>query len=829
MNDKPYFIIKSGRPKRRGWKKIATGVLAAGFLLAGVFALAGTIFFATTLRDLPDPDHLITRKVNQSTKIYDRTGEHLLYEIHGDERRTVVELSDISKAAQQATVAIEDKHFYEHKGYRLTSLIRAVIANALAGSRSQGGSTITQQLVKNAILTTEKSYVRKLKELILASEIERRFSKEQILKMYFNEIPYGSTNYGIESASRSFFGKSAKDLDLAESALLAAIPQSATYFSPYGTHQDALLKRWSLILEVMAEQGYITAEQAEATKKIDVLKRIIPRREAIVAPHFIFYVKDQLAAKYGDDAVESGGLKVTTTLDYDKQMKAEKAIADNIAAVDKVGGSNAALVSIDPKTGEVLAMVGSRGYFDVEHGGAVNMSLVPRQPGSSMKPLVYLAAFVKGYTPNTVLYDVDTTFPTSVGPYDPKNFNFKNYGAVTIRQALQGSLNIPAVKTLYLTGIDTVLDLASQFGYTTLRDRSRFGLSLVLGAGEVPLIEHVATYGTYATEGVRHQTVSILKVEDAKGSTLEEWKPDAGIRIVDAETVRNLTDILQDNASRAFIFGERNNLTLPDRQVAAKTGTTNDSKDGWTMGYTPSLVAGVWIGNNKPTPMKSSSPVSKIWRDYMAAATKEMPVEGFVPPQPITAGKPVLDGGVSGGTKVTIDRVSGKLATDFTPAKDRVDVTYNELHDILHYVNKDDPRGPAPSDPSSDPMYEAWESAVQKWAAKNNIVAQKPPTEYDDVHVPGSRPTVSWTSPSDGYVATSQLMTLSANASAGRGVARVDYSIDGLPLGSASSMPYQINAVLPAGLIRGFHTLTATVFDSFGDQSSATINVNVNY
>lgn len=829
MDQRTFFITKGSRPRRKGWKKIVTAVLSAAFLLAGFFALAGTIFFATTLRDLPDPDHLISRKVEQSTKIYDRTGTHLLYEIHGDQRRTVVELPNISKFAQEATVAIEDKHFYEHKGYRLTSMIRAVIANALSGSKSQGGSTITQQLVKNAILTTEKSYVRKLKELILASEIERRFSKDQILKMYFNEIPYGSTNYGIESASQTFFGKSAKDLDLAESALLAAIPQSATYYSPYGTHQDALIKRWNLVLDLMADQGYVSAEQAEATKKIDILKRVIPKREAIIAPHFVFYVKDQLAAKYGDDAVETGGLKVITTLDWEKQAMGEKAIADNIENVEKNGGSNAALVALDPKTGEVLAMVGSRGYFDTENGGAVNMALVPRQPGSSMKPLVYLTAFAKGYTPNTVLYDADTVFPTSQEPYVPHNFNFKNYGPVTIRQALQGSLNIPAVKTLYLTGIDRVLDMAEQFGYTTLKDRSRFGLSLVLGSGEVPLIEHAATYGVYAAEGVRHRTVSILKVEDAQGNVLDEWKPDAGSRIVDAENVRNLTDILQDNAARAYIFGERNNLTLPDRQVAAKTGTTNDSKDGWTMGYTPSLVAGVWIGNNKPKAMKSSSPVSAIWNHFMRAATKNMPVETFNAPQPITTGKPVLDGGVSGGTRLTIDRVSGKLATDFTPAEDRVEVTYNELHDILHYVNKDDPRGPAPSDPSSDPMYGAWEEGVRAWAAKNNVVAQKPPTEYDDVHVPGNKPTITWTSPVDGYVASSPWVSLAVNAAADRGVARVEYSIDGTALGSAVSTPFQLNAVLPAGLERGFHAITATVYDTAGDKAAATVNINVNY
>jgi len=346
----------------------------------------------------------------------------------------------------------------------------------------------------------------------------------------------------------------------------------------------------------------------------------------------------------------------------------------------------------------------------------------------------------------------------------------------------------------------------------------------------VPLLEHAATYGVYADEGVKHPTVSILKVEDAKGNTLEQWEPEAGARLADAEMVRNLVDILQDNASRAFIFGAKNNLTLPDRQVAAKTGTTNDSKDGWTMGFTPSLVAGVWIGNNDMRPMKSSASASGIWHAYMAAATKDMPAETFTAPQPITTGKPVLDGGISGGTKVTIDKVSGKLATDFTPPEDRVDMTFNELHDILYYVNKDDPRGPAPTDPASDPMFQGWEDGVAKWAAANGIVAQKAPTEFDDVHLPGNKPSITWTSPSDGATLSGSGVSLAVNASAPRGVVRVEYSLDGSSLlGAVSSTPFQLNATLPQNLERGFHTITATAYDDVGDRASASINVNVNF
>lgn len=830
MDRRLFFSQKPVVRKKTRTKRIITGILAVFFLLIGIFAVVGTVFFATTLKDLPDPDHLISRKVDQSTQIYDRTGTHLLYEFHNDQNRTVIPLSDVSKYAQEATIAIEDKNFYQHKGYVITSMLRAAIMNVLTGSKAQGGSTITQQLVKNAILTNEKSYTRKIKELILASEIERRFSKDDILKMYFNEIPYGSTSYGIQAASQSFFGKDAKDLDLAESALLAAVPQSTTYYSPYGAHTDALVARWKLILDLMAQQNYITKDQAEATKKIDILKRIAPKRESISAPHFVFYIKDQLAAAYGDDAVNSGGLKVITTLDWDKQQAAEKAISDNIAGVEKNGGSNAAIVSIDPKTGQVLAMVGSRDYFDVKDEGAINMATWPRQPGSSFKPLVYLTAFEKGYTPNTVLYDVNTDFPTPQGTYSPHNFNLKEYGPITMRQALDGSLNTPAVKTLYLAGIDRVLDNADAFGYTTLKDRSRYGLSLVLGAGEVSLLEHTATYAVYATEGIKYPTASILKVTDAKGNVLQEWQPSSGVRVADAEMVRNLTDVLQDNNSRAFIFGAKNNLTLPDRQVAAKTGTTNDAKDGWTMGYTPSIAAGVWIGNTRDTAMKTSASASAIWNQYMRDATKDQPVETFTPPQPITTGKPVLDGGVSGGTKVTIDAVTGKLATDFTPVADRIDRTYNELHDILYYVNKDDPRGPAPTDPSADPMFAPWEAAVQRWATKNNIVAQHAPTEYDDAHVPGNQPTVSWASPTDGSTLSSRNLVLQVNASAPRPITRIDYSLDSVSLGSSSSVPgFVLSTTIPDAVSRGFHALTATAYDDIGDNTTATININLNY
>jgi len=819
------------RGKRKKLKKVLTGVLAAGFLLAGVLAVAGTIFFATTIKNLPDPNNLITRQVEQSTKIFDRTGEHLLYEFHRTEKRTEVELDEIADYAKWAIIAVEDRDFYTHKGIKIRSFIRAIVSSAFGGSRLGGTSTLTQQLVKNAILTSERSITRKLKEIILSTEIERRFTKDQILKLYFNEIPYGSTSYGIEAASQTFYGKRAKELDLPESALLAAIPRGPTYYSPYGSHREELLDRWRFILDQMSEQGYVTAEEAATAKEVDILGRVQPKREPIEAPHFVFYVREELAERYGERQVETGGLRVITSLDYDKQKIAERAVDDGIPAIEKVGGTNAALVSLDPNTGEILAMVGSRDYFNVEHDGAVNVTVRPRQPGSSFKPIVYLASFMKGFTPETVLYDVPTVFPTTQGPYEPHNYSGRTYGPLTARRALGGSLNIPAVKMIYLVGIDRVLDLADALGYTTLRDRSRFGLSLVLGGGEVKLLEHAAAYGVFATEGVKHPTVSILKVEDAKGTVLEEWKRGEGDRAVDVEMARTITNVISDNDARAWAFGERNLLTLGDRPVAAKTGTTNDFRDGWCMGYTPQLVAGVWTGNNDNTAMVRGADGSRIaapiWNQFMREALAGAPVVAFTPPEPVTTEKGILNGQTMPEVKVTIDRITGKLATDFTPPSTREERTYREVHDTLHYVDKDDPRGPVPEDPGADPMYAVWEEAVQKWAAEQEIFAATPPTEYDDLHRPEYRPTVGWLSPTESGSLATRAVTLEAHAAAPRGISRVEFAVDGRYLGRANFPPYRLTVTLPGSLERGFHTFTATAFDDIDSSAEAAITVNV--
>jgi penicillin-binding protein 1C len=807
----------------------AFGIVVVVGFFAGVLAVG--LLFAWVSRDLPDPNRLLTRQVKKSTKIWDRTGEHLLYEIHGDQNRTLVELEQVSDAAVKAAIVSEDKNFYEHKGFQLKSLIRAALQSFRRG-RVEGTSTITQQLIKNAILTNERALTRKAKELILSYQIENKFSKDDILKMYFNEIPYGSSNYGIQAAAQSYFGKDAKDLDAAEGALIAALTKAPSRLSPYGNNKEELLWWQRFIIDEMAKEGYITAEEAEAAKAIDVIAKVKPRGDAIEAPHFVLHVKELLSEKYGEREVESGGLNVVTTLDYDKQKFAEESVAEGMKAVKEYGGSNAALLATDPKTGQVLAMVGSADYFSDEIDGQVNVTLRLRQPGSSFKPIVYAAAIEKGFTPDTVVFDVETDFPTDSGkPYHPRNYDLSEHGPVTFRKALAGSLNIPAVKALHLAGIDKAIDFAEKLGYSSLKDRSRFGLSLVLGGAEVRLVEHVAAYATFASEGTYRAPAYILKVTAPDGTTLEEWKDAPVEKVMEPETARNINDILSDNAARSYVFGERNYLTLPDRPVAAKTGTTNLFVDAWTMGYAPNLAAGVWVGNNDSTQMKSKADGSRvaapIWQAFMKRALAEMPAESFTEPEPIVTGKPVLDG-QAGEIVVKIDKFSGKLATEDTPPTAIEERVYRQAHDILHYVDKDDPRGPYPADAHEDPQYLAWETAVAAWAERNGwVTTEAPPTEIDDVHRDEFTPTVTFDLPGDNAEIAVRSFLVRAGATAPRGVKRIEYSLDGVTLATATAWPWDTVVTLPSTYGRGYYTLRATAFDDVEHAGSQDITINV--
>ncbi|MFA5186291.1 MAG: PBP1A family penicillin-binding protein [Patescibacteria group bacterium] len=827
------------KKKRAFWKRIA--LYAA--VIAGCGALALALFVSMAMawisRDLPDPNSLITRDLALSTKIFDRTGTHLLYEIHGDENRTLIQIKDIPDYVPHATVAIEDKTFYTHHGISWQGLIRAFVVNVLKGERIKGTSTLTQQLVKNAILTNERTYTRKLKEILLSLQIERVFNKDQILQMYLNEVPYGSTTYGIESAAQNYFGKQAKDLTLDEAALLAAIPQAPDLYSPYGTglHGDnrpLLVSRQKYILDQMASQGYVKKDQAEEAKKVDTLKKLVPKKIGnIDAPHFVMYVRSLLEDKYGQSTVERKGLKVITTLDYDKQKIAEDEVKKGVESRGpKYDFSNAALISLDPKNGEVLAMVGSKDFFDTEHDGQVNVTLRPRQPGSSFKPIVYAASFIKGYTPDTILWDVNTVFKTDIKDYEPKNYDLREHGPLTVRQALQGSLNIPAVKMLYLVGVGRVLDFAEQLGYTTFGDRSRFGLSLVLGGGEVKLIDHANAYAAFAADGDQHPITAILKVEDATGKTLDEFKEPETRQVMDSNIAHQVSNVLSDNNARAYIFGAHNFLTLPGRPVAAKTGTTNNFHDAWTMGYTPSLVAGVWVGNNNNAEMKRGADGSvvagPIWQGYMQRALANTPVENFPAPPPNDANKTVLLG-KSIETKIKIDKVTGRRATDQTPADMVEEKIFHEAHNILYYLDKDDPRGPTPKDPTQDPQYWNWENAVQDWVKRNNWnTTSTPPTEYDDVHTADNQPVVKLNDPQPNTTWSNRSGVVNADISAKRSLVKVEVWSEGSLIGVKNVQPWIIPVQFPNSLEKGYHDLTVTAYDDVGNKGSATVTVNLN-
>lgn len=794
------------------------------FILGSLASIAGFFWLS---KDLPNPNGLINREVAQSTKIYDRKGETVLYEIHGDQKRTLVSLKDIPDHVKNATIAIEDKDFYHHGGISVWAIFRTVVMNVVKGQKA-GASTLTQQFVKNAILTTEKSYTRKLKEVILAYKLEEQFSKDEILQMYLNEIPYGSTAYGVESASLKYFGKNVNDINLAEAAILAALPQAPSRYSPYGSHKDLLIARQHYILDQMVNQNYITEQEAGEAKiaKLDFKQQA----ENILAPHFVMYLKDLLADKYDAKTIEQGGLKIISTIDLDKQKIAEEVVKTKaLKNAKNYKATNAALVSIDPKTGQILAMVGSRDYFDTEIDGQVNIALANRQPGSSFKPIVYTAAFIKGYTPDTILYDVVTNFSTDPdNKYEPHNYNLSENGPVTIRKALAGSLNIPAVKAMYLTGLDNVIGFAKQLGYTTLADKDRFGLSLVLGGGEVKLLEHVNAYATFARDGRQSPITGILSIADKNGKVLEEYKEQSTV-IYDGQIARQTNSILSDNNARSYVFGTKNYLTLGDRTVAAKTGTTNDYKDAWTIGYTPSVVTGVWVGNNDNTSMgkgaDGSIVAAPIWNEYMKKILTGTPVEEFKKPEFVKTDKAVLNGVATTSQITRIDRASGLLATDLTPDSFIEEKNFSAPHSILYYINKDNPQGPAPKSPSSDLQFNNWEGAIKAWALKKNLYSTSTiPTEKDNLHIVENLPVISFVEPADGAIIATPLLTSVVNVSAPRGIERVEYFIDGKLLSVITAEPFALSKSI-AFVNNGQHELMAKACDDIDNCTTAKIQM----
>lgn len=813
------------------------------FRLCALGVLFVAILFLYYTRNLPNPNQLLSRDVPESTKIYARDGS-LLYEIHGEYKRTLVTLDQVPASAKDATIAIEDKNFYNEGGISLTGIARAGLADILSLRKSQGASTITQQFVKNAILTDNKSWDRKIREAILAVTIDAKFSKDQILQLYLNEIPYGRNAYGIEAAAEAYFNVSAKNLDLAQSAYLAAMVQAPTYYNPMGAHRADLDARKNTVLTLMRQQGYITSDQEQQAKTEPV--NFSPITNGIKAPHFVLWVEDYLANKYGEVTLEEGGLQVYTTLDPRMQQIAETVVKNDVAKESvKYNANNAALVAIDPKTGQVLAMVGSKDYFGTSTPAGctpgknctfepnVNVSLSQRQPGSSFKPYVYGTAFKKGnnYAPASMLMDVVTDFGSYNGKdYIPHNYNDQSYGPVSMRQAMAGSLNVPAVKTLALVGVNNAVQTAHDLGITSpLAD---CGLSLVLGGCEVRLLDHVAAYSVIANEGVKNPETPILKILDKNGNVLEQYKPNPQT-VLDPQAAYELISIMTDNNARAFVFGANSPLTLPGRTVAAKTGTTQNFRDGWTLGFTPSLAAGVWAGNNDGTLLKKGSDgvvvAAPIWHDFMVQALATSTPETFtVPP---------------GITQVTVDSVSGLLPTDATPqtktetfASYSVPTAYDNVHQKVAFDSTTGQPATSLTPPgniiyktytvfhSEMPSNPNWENPVVAWALQNGYVY--PPgsnATITPLTASGQGPTVNILDPQDSQTINQLPFTVSVNAVSSSPIARIDLSIDGQYFQSLTSQPFIFT--VNKNLTDGPHVLAAHAVDTQGLTADTSVNI----
>ncbi len=712
-----------------------------------VSTIAGSLLvalaFAWFARTLPQPDKIV-RKAGFATKIKDRNGE-LLYEIFVDQQRTPVKMDQIPDYLKKATISVEDKNFYAHGGFDPQGILRAVYSNFFKGQKV-GGSTLTQQLVKNVLLTSEKTYSRKIKEFLLAVQIESRYNKDEILLMYLNEAPYGGTAWGVATAAQQYFGKEVKDLTLLEASILAGLPQRPSYFAPFGNNPEAYKARTEHVLKRMREDGHLTREQEEQTLEELKNHQFTQRLTSIKAPHFVLYVKEQLEKMFGEELVQSGGLQVKTTLDYPLHQETQEIVTDEVTKAANSGIGNGAALVVDPLSGEILSMVGSKDYFAKDYDGQVNVTLSLRQPGSSIKPVTYLTGLKNNYTPAHMFMDVPTEFPgeTAQKPYKPVNYDGSYRGPVQMRFALGSSLNIPAVKMLALVGVEEMLQTAYDLGFTTLEptkeNMTRFGLAVTLGGGEVRLIDTVSAYSALANGGTKTEAISILEVLDRNGNKLYEHKPVNGKQVVDPGHAFLINHMLSDNNARLLSFGANSYLNMGD-SVAVKTGTTNDKRDNWTVGWTNTVAVGVWVGNNDNSPMKQVASgvtgASPIWRRIMVRALKGRPTKGWVVPPNVEA--------------VQVDSVSGYPEHDGFAKRTEYVIkgTLPPLPDPIHTklklckgqlklaTNVDVARGEyeekefiVPQENVKLGSTKSWMDSIKEWAAAQGDEKYKFPTEY---------------------------------------------------------------------------------------------------
>ncbi len=833
-------IFSSGGPKRKiKLNKSKLWLYAVGLAFFGLtFSFFLMIFlFAWYAKDLPSPDKVV-RNEGFATRIYDRNGE-LIYDVFKEAKRIPVPLEEIPEYLKRATIAIEDKEFYTHPGFSLKGIVRAVF-NIIVRHKLQGGSTLTQQLVKNVLLTSERNLPRKIKEFILALQIERKYSKDQILQMYLNEAPYGGTAWGIGAASEQYFDKKARDLSLAESAILAGLPQRPSVYSPFGKDPTAYVGRTENVLRRMREDGYIDKETEEKT--LAEVKEISFKtfKAMINAPHFVMEVKSRLEERYGEQIVEQGGIKVTSSLDLAFQQKVEEIVKQEIEKVKNLNITNAAVLVMDPRTGEILAYVGSVDYFADNSWGKFDViSQALRQPGSMIKPVTYLTAFQQGYTPATMLMDTETTFPGGTGQkdYQPVNYDGEFHGPMQIRYALGNSINIVAVKTLAKVGLKNMLETAYKMGISTLEPTTenlrRLGLSVTLGGGEVKMIEIASAYSAFANSGYKVSPMAILKIEERDGEALEEFRVSEGTRVIAEEEAFLINNILSDNGARAITFGENSALNIAGYQVAAKTGTTNDKRDNWTIGWTPNLLVAVWVGNNDNSPMKQLasgiSGAAPIWRKVMLEALPKRAKENFAMP-----------GGI---VSAEVDSVSGYKSHDGFASRMEYFIRGNEPegNDLIHQKLKicrgrvglatpaDIARGDyeekeffifKEEDPISNDGINRWQPGIDKWLEAMTEEKYHPPTEYC---AGGSNIEVGIDSPAHESTVGNNFMVKLKIVSL-KALDYVKVYVNGEEKFEVRAKPYERDLYLSDGT----YTIKAVAVDKEGNQAEREAKIGVN-
>ncbi|HUW24040.1 MAG TPA: PBP1A family penicillin-binding protein [Patescibacteria group bacterium] len=824
-------------PKKVDKSKFFAFAAFCAFILVTFGAILSSVLLVVVAKDLPRPDRIVRRE-GFATKIFDRNGK-LIYDVFENQKRTPVQLYEVPEALRKATIAIEDKDFYRHKGFDPKGYLRAAF-NILVHHRLQGGSTLTQQLVKNVLLSSERTISRKVKEFILTLEIESRYSKDQILQMYLNEAPYGGTAWGVEEAAQTYFGKGVSELSLTESAFLAGLPQSPSRYSPFGKTPEAYLGRTEDVLRRMREDGYISGE--EEKKSLEGLPdlKFASAGGTLKAPHFVMYVKSLLEEKYGEKVVEQGGLRVTTSLDLDLQETAQGIVTMEIAKVENLHITNGAAIVMGPQTGEILAMVGSKNYDDPDYDGKFNVvTSKNRQPGSTIKPVTYVTALKKGYTAATLLIDTTTSFPGGDKPeYVPVNYDGKEHGPLQMRFALGNSINVAAVKMLAMVGVKEMLSTAYEMGFSTLEPTTenlrRLGLSVTLGGGEVSLLDMASAYSAFANTGLKVEPTAVLKVTDKDGNVLEEVHPLPGKRVLSEGEAFIISNILSDNKARLLTFGENNLLKFTGREVAAKTGTTNDRRDNWTIGWTPQVMVGTWVGNNDNTEMKALvsgvSGAAPIWRKIINEYLKDKSVENFpVPSEVVTAEVDLISGyrahdGFPSRTeffirgteptgedpvhpKLKICKAQGKLATP-------VDIARGDYEEKEYFVFKE-------KDPFAAPdQINRWQKGIDNWLAKQTDGRYHPPTEYcgtmDEIYVRIS-------SPQDQTQVDSSF-SIKVEPIAINEIVKVEIFVNGSSKQAFTTPPYELGMTLPDGK----YTIRAEVTDIRGNRGTQESRIGVN-